>query len=456
MIVLLGPRGPGRDPREDRTVHRRRHGRGHPGTDRRDDLRGPLQFEDHGLGRLIVRELSLGDPDAARSHGLASARGADQARQAGAQDRPRRQVHRASPTPTSPSPRRAEARRLDRDVDVQDPLGRLGDALEGHPPRRPRWRGGRRHCPAGSGIAGSRARSWPRTSPVTGPALPRAVLLGLQYAVIEFAREVVGAKDVNSTEFDMFTTNPVIDFMPDQRDLGRAGRWLGLYPPKLTPGSRRRPPTAGGHLRAPPAQVRGQQPVPRGARGGHDPWPVAGRDDRRDRGCGPPWFVASQFHEFKSRPERPHPLFDKFVEAALEEGPVARAAGRGRGRAHPLQACERSRCQGRPPEPAPPSEAISPDPGSARLAPYRDEHGPAIVGWLTSIDEADAWAARTGCRWSATSPAGTPTPTSTVRRGSMATSSSATARSGRTARRMRRSWPGSSSRPGTAAAVVGR
>jgi hypothetical protein len=37
-----------------------------------------------------------------------------------------------------------------------------------------------------------------------------------------------------------------------------------------------------------------------------------------------PWFVASQFHpEFKSRPERPHPLFDKFVEAALEEGPVA-------------------------------------------------------------------------------------------------------------------------------------
>src|SRR4051795_9513102 len=39
--------------------------------------------------------------------------------------------------------------------------------------------------------------------------------LGLQCAVIEFAREVTGSKDANSTEFDMFTTNPVIDFMPD-------------------------------------------------------------------------------------------------------------------------------------------------------------------------------------------------------------------------------------------------
>ena len=40
-----------------------------------------------------------------------------------------------------------------------------------------------------------------------------------------------------------------------------------------------------------------------------------------------PWFVASQFHpEFKSRPERPHPLFDGFIAATLEEGPVHRSA----------------------------------------------------------------------------------------------------------------------------------
>ena len=48
--------------------------------------------------------------------------------------------------------------------------------------------------------------------------------LGLQCAVIEFAREVVGSKDANSTEFDMFTEHPVIDFMPDQREHRGQGR----------------------------------------------------------------------------------------------------------------------------------------------------------------------------------------------------------------------------------------
>ena len=48
--------------------------------------------------------------------------------------------------------------------------------------------------------------------------------LGLQCGVIEFARDVVGAEDANSTEFDLFTNAPVIDFMPDQRDDGGEGR----------------------------------------------------------------------------------------------------------------------------------------------------------------------------------------------------------------------------------------
>ena len=66
--------------------------------------------------------------------------------------------------------------------------------------------------------------------------------LGLQCAVIEFAREVIGTHDVNSTEFDMFTSNPVIDFMPDQRDLEDKGGTmrLGLYPAKLLAGSKAR------------------------------------------------------------------------------------------------------------------------------------------------------------------------------------------------------------------------
>src|SRR5207247_3509095 len=64
--------------------------------------------------------------------------------------------------------------------------------------------------------------------------------LGLQCAVIEFARQVIGSKDVNSTEFDMFTENPVIDFMPDQREMEEKGGTmrLGLYPARLTPGSK--------------------------------------------------------------------------------------------------------------------------------------------------------------------------------------------------------------------------
>jgi CTP synthase len=148
--------------------------------------------------------------------------------------------------------------------------------------------------------------------------------LGLQCAVIEFAREVVGSKDVNSTEFDMFTEHPVIDFMPDQRDLEDKGGTmrLGLYPAKLAPGSRAR-------------QVYGEEVVYERHRHRFEvnnryraALEAAGMilsgvspDGRlveivelRDH----PWFVASQFHpEFKSRPERPHPLFHGFVSTAL-------------------------------------------------------------------------------------------------------------------------------------------
>ncbi|NQW55576.1 MAG: CTP synthase, partial [Chloroflexi bacterium] len=62
--------------------------------------------------------------------------------------------------------------------------------------------------------------------------------LGLQIAVIDVAREALGSSDANSTEFDMFTKNPVIDFTPDQRGVEEKGgtQRLGLYPAKLTPG----------------------------------------------------------------------------------------------------------------------------------------------------------------------------------------------------------------------------
>ena len=64
--------------------------------------------------------------------------------------------------------------------------------------------------------------------------------LGLQCAVIELARHVLDTKDVNSTEFDMFTANPIVDFMPDQRNMEEKGGTmrLGLYPARLTAGSK--------------------------------------------------------------------------------------------------------------------------------------------------------------------------------------------------------------------------
>jgi CTP synthase len=148
--------------------------------------------------------------------------------------------------------------------------------------------------------------------------------LGLQCAVIEFARDVLGTEDANSTEFDMFTEHPVIDFMPDQRTMEEKGGTmrLGLYPARLTPGSkaeavygteliyerhrhrfevnnRYRP-----LLEAAGMVLSGQSPDGR----------LVEIVELKDH----PWFVASQFHpEFRSRPDRPHPLFSGFVGAAV-------------------------------------------------------------------------------------------------------------------------------------------
>ena len=149
--------------------------------------------------------------------------------------------------------------------------------------------------------------------------------LGLQCGVIEFARDVVGATDANSTEFDLFTNAPVIDFMPDQREMEDKGGTmrLGLYPARLTPGSKaaeaygeeviyerhRHRFEVSNEYRAALEEggmvLSGQSPDGR----------LVEIVELKDH----PWFVASQFHpEFRSRPDRPHPLFHGFVEAAIE------------------------------------------------------------------------------------------------------------------------------------------
>ena len=148
--------------------------------------------------------------------------------------------------------------------------------------------------------------------------------LGLQCAVIEFARDVLGTEDANSTEFDMFTEHPVIDFMPDQRTMQEKGGTmrLGLYPARLTPGSKA-------------AQVYGTELIYERHRHrfevNNQYRPLLEAAGMILSGQSPdgrlveiielkdhPWFVASQFHpEFRSRPERPHPLFDGFIGSAV-------------------------------------------------------------------------------------------------------------------------------------------
>jgi CTP synthase len=148
--------------------------------------------------------------------------------------------------------------------------------------------------------------------------------LGLQMAVIEFARNVLDLRGANTTEDDPHTTYPVIDLMPDQnlQDLGGTMR-LGKYRCALVPGTlshkaynvpeiwerhRHRYEFNNDYLER--FEAAGMR--------------VAGRNPERNlveivELADHPWFVGVQFHpELKSRPNRPHPLFRDFVGAALE------------------------------------------------------------------------------------------------------------------------------------------
>ena len=151
------------------------------------------------------------------------------------------------------------------------------------------------------------------------------ICLGMQIAVIEFARHVLGWADAHSTEMAPQTTHPVIDLMPDQVGVSSKGGTmrLGQYPCVLAADSRAR-------------ALYGQAEISERHRHRYE-----FNNDFRDRitaagllpvGTSPdgrlveiveipahPWFVGVQFHpEFKSRPNRPHPLFGGFISAALE------------------------------------------------------------------------------------------------------------------------------------------
>jgi CTP synthase len=162
------------------------------------------------------------------------------------------------------------------------------------------------------------------------------ICLGLQIAIIEFARHVCGMTDTNSTEFEPDCPAPVIALMANQRgvqDLGGTMR-LGAYPARLRSGSRA-------------AQAYGTTEISERHR---HRWEVSNayRDVLAEHGLrlsgqspdgglvevielpDHPWFLGCQFHpELKSRPNRPHPLFTAFIGAALRRahpGPASAAA----------------------------------------------------------------------------------------------------------------------------------
>ncbi len=150
--------------------------------------------------------------------------------------------------------------------------------------------------------------------------------LGMQLAIVEFARNVIGFNDAHSEELDPSTTHPVIALMPDQNgveDIGGTLR-LGSYPCVLDKSSRA-------------YALYGEETIYERHRHRYE----VNNDFRASltengmklSGISPdgrivemcelpthPFFIATQAHpEFKSRPNRPHPLFKGFVEAALEQ-----------------------------------------------------------------------------------------------------------------------------------------
>ena len=164
--------------------------------------------------------------------------------------------------------------------------------------------------------------------------------MGMQCMVIELAR-TLGSNDANSTEFDAFTPHPVIDLLPEQRDISDKGGTmrLGSYPCVLEEGSI--------------AHRAYGQPIVLERHRHRFEFNNAYREllatnGMRFSGLSPdgrlveivelrdhPFYLGTQFHpEFKSRPNRPHPLFASFVTAALA---YARANGRADAPAAKLQ-----------------------------------------------------------------------------------------------------------------------
>ena len=151
------------------------------------------------------------------------------------------------------------------------------------------------------------------------------ICLGMQMAVVEYARNICGLAKANSSEFDFQTPHPVIDLLPEQRDVQDKGASmrLGAWPCVVSPDSFA-------------FAAYGQKEISERHRHryefNNDYKKILTDKGLQITGASPdgrlaeiveiknhPWFLGCQFHpEFKSRPTKPHPLFGKFIEAALK------------------------------------------------------------------------------------------------------------------------------------------
>jgi CTP synthase len=155
------------------------------------------------------------------------------------------------------------------------------------------------------------------------------ICLGMQLAVVEYARHVLGLTGAMSREFDPEPSHPVIEMMNEQRDIVDKGGTmrLGSYPCDLK----------GNSLAA---KVYGSKRIDERHRHRYEVNPQYHKDLEKGglviSGMSPdrvlaeiveledhPWFLGCQFHpEFKSRPLSPHPLFAAFVEAATQRSEI--------------------------------------------------------------------------------------------------------------------------------------
>ena len=161
------------------------------------------------------------------------------------------------------------------------------------------------------------------------------ICLGLQCAVIEFARNVCGLDGANSFEFDMASPHPVICLMDEQRNVTTKGGTmrLGSYGARLRAGSRAARVYGAAHI---DERHRHRYEVNNDYRAALEAGGIVFSATSPDGKLveivelpDHPWFVAGQFHpELKSRPTRAHPLFASFVEAAVGHAEGRRAGER--------------------------------------------------------------------------------------------------------------------------------